>query len=409
MATRHASGLAKTAIAPSVLVLFLWMIVPLGMTIYFSVLNYNLLDPGNESFAGLDNYRYFLTDPAFFAALGNTLKLVGGVLIITVVGGTLVALLLDQPFFGVGIVRLMVIAPFFVMPTVSALIWKNLLMHPVSGLFAWLAKSVGLKPIDWFAEAPLTAISLIVAWQWLPFATLILLTALQSLDQEQKEAAEMDGTPAISFFFYIVLPHLSRAITVVILIETIFLLNVFAEILVTTGGGPGLQTTNIPFLVYAQALLQFDIGGASAGGIVAVDPRQHRGLLPRPHDRTESGGLSHGPRRFAPAPNRHDSRRLDRRLPHLLSDPVDGPDQLQDRAGGLLDAAEIPVLPLDPGEFRRSCRSAPTICGSPPTRSSSPSARPCSASSSPSPPPGPWPSRRASARRTCCSGCSPPR
>ncbi len=270
MATRHASGLAKTAIAPSVLVLFLWMIVPLGMTLYFSVLNYNLLDPGNESFAGLDNFRYFLTDPAFFAALGNTLKLVGGVLIITVVGGTLVALLLDQPFFGVGIVRLMVLAPFFVMPTVSALIWKNLLMHPVSGLFAWLAKSVGLKPIDWFAEAPLTAISLIVAWQWLPFAALILLTSLQSLDQEQKEAAEMDGTPAISFFFYIVLPHLSRAITVVILIETIFLLNVFAEILVTTGGGPGLQTTNIPFLVYAQALLQFDIGGASAGGIVAV-------------------------------------------------------------------------------------------------------------------------------------------
>jgi sorbitol/mannitol transport system permease protein len=188
--------------------------------------------------------------------------------VITVVGGTLLALLLDQPIFGQGIVRLMVIAPFFVMPTVSALIWKNLLMHPVSGLFAWLAKLVGLQPIDWFAEWPLTAICLIVAWQWLPFATLILLTALQSLDQEQKEAAEMDGTPAIPFFFYIVLPHIARAVTVVILIETIFLLNVFAEIRVTTGGGDA--TSNIPFLVYAQALVQYDIGGASAGGIVAV-------------------------------------------------------------------------------------------------------------------------------------------
>jgi sorbitol/mannitol transport system permease protein len=270
MATRHARGLARIAVAPSVLVLFLWMIVPLGMTLYFSVLHYDLLDPGNEPFIGFLNYRYFLTDPAFFAALGNTLKLVGAVLAITVVGGILLALLLDQPFLGRGIVRLMVIAPFFVMPTVSALIWKNLLMHPVSGLFAWIARSVGLQPIDWFAQAPLTAISLIVAWQWLPFATLILLTALQSLDQEQKEAAEMDGAPAISYFFYIVLPHLARAITVVILIQTIFLLNVFAEIRVTTGGGPGLQTTNIPFLVYAQALLQFDVGGASAGGIVAV-------------------------------------------------------------------------------------------------------------------------------------------
>jgi polyol transport system permease protein len=270
MATRHTRTLANAAVAPSVLVLFLWMIVPLGMTLYFSALHYNLLDPGNESFVGLLNYEYFLTDPAFFEALGNTLKLVGAVLVLTVVGGILLALLLDQPFFGRGIVRLMVIAPFFVMPTVSALIWKNLLMHPVSGLLAWLAKSIGMQPIDWFAEAPLTAVSLIVAWQWLPFATLILLTSLQSLDPEQREAAEMDGTPPLSFFFYIVLPHMARAITVVILIETIFLLNVFAEILVTTSGGPGLQTTNIPFLVYAQALLQFDVGGASAGGIVAV-------------------------------------------------------------------------------------------------------------------------------------------
>jgi len=268
MATRHTRALAYTAVTPSVVVLFIWMIVPLGLTLYFSVLNYNLLDPGNESYIGFLNYEYFLTDPAFTAALVNTLKLVGGVLVITVVGGTLLALLLDQPIFGQGIVRLMVIAPFFVMPTVSALIWKNLLMHPVSGLFAWLAHSVGLEPIDWFTEAPLVAICLIVAWQWLPFAALILLTALQSLDQEQKEAAEMDGTPAIPFFFYIVLPHIARAITVVILIETIFLLNVFAEIRVTTGGGDA--TTNIPFMVYAQALLQFDVGGASAGGIVAV-------------------------------------------------------------------------------------------------------------------------------------------
>jgi len=270
MATRQTRALSRTAVAPSVILLFLWMIVPLAMTIYFSLLRYNLLDPGNEAFIGLTNYKYFLTDPAFFTALFNTLKLVAGVLVISVGGGILLALLLDQPFFGQGIVRLMVIAPFFIMPTVSALVWKNLLMHPVSGFFAWIAKSLGLEPIDWFADAPLTAIILIVAWQWLPFATLILLTAVQSLDEEQKEAAEMDGTPPLSLFFYIILPHLARAITVVILIETIFLLNVFAEIMVTTGGGPGQQTTNIPFLVYAQALLQFDVGSASAGGIVAV-------------------------------------------------------------------------------------------------------------------------------------------
>jgi sorbitol/mannitol transport system permease protein len=270
MATQQTQALARTLLSPAVLLLFVWMIVPLALTLYFSTLHYSLLDPGSESFVGLENFRYFLTDPAFLASLRNTLVLVGSVLALTILLGVPLALLLDQPVIGRSIVRLMVIAPFFVMPTVSALVWKNLLMHPVSGLFAWLATVFGLTPIDWFNNAPLLAVILIVAWQWLPFATLILLTALQSLDEEQKEAAEMDGARAVSTFIYITLPHLARPITVVILIETIFLLTVFAEIFVTTGGGPGLQTTNIAFLVYSQALIQFDVGSASAGGLVAV-------------------------------------------------------------------------------------------------------------------------------------------
>src|SRR5260370_1365842 len=81
---------------------------------------------------------------------------------------------------------------------------------------------------------------------------------------------EMVGSIALSTFIYLSVPHLARPITVVILIETIFLLTVFAEIFVTTGGGPGLQTTNIAFLIYSQALIQFDVGNASAGGLVAV-------------------------------------------------------------------------------------------------------------------------------------------
>jgi sorbitol/mannitol transport system permease protein len=268
--TEETRGIGRLLLSPAVGLLFVWMIVPLAMTIYFSTLHYNLLNPGTEQFVGLDNYIYFLTDPAFLASLYNTLVLVGSVLVLTIGLGILVALLLDQAVIGRSVVRLMVIAPFFVMPTVSALVWKNLLMHPVSGLLAFVATSLGLAPIDWFAEMPLLAIILIVAWQWLPFATLILLTALQSLDEEQKEAAEMDGASALSSFVYVTLPHLARPITVVILIETIFLLTVFAEIFVTTGGGPGLATTNIAFLIYSQALIQYDVGSASAGGMVAV-------------------------------------------------------------------------------------------------------------------------------------------
>jgi sorbitol/mannitol transport system permease protein len=256
--------------APSVLLLFAWMIVPLVMTIYFSTLNYNLMSPGAHDFIGFLNYEYFVTDPAFWNSLVVTILLVVGALIITVVGGIALALLLDQPIFGQGIVRMLVLAPFFVMPTVAALIWKHMFMNPVNGLLAYLFKLFGLDPLTWLETIPLFSIIIIVAWQWLPFATLILLTALQSLDEEQKEAAEMDGAGAVSKFIYIILPHLARAITVVILIETIFLLSAFAEILVTTNGGPGTATTNLTYLVYSQLVLQQDVGGASAGGVIAI-------------------------------------------------------------------------------------------------------------------------------------------
>ena len=270
MATAHSRAAARVMISPAVILLLGWMIVPLSMTVYFSFLSYNLLMPGMEEFIGFGNYEYFLTDPAFMEALVNTLLLVGGVLAITIVGGVGLALLLDQPMWGQGIVRVLVIAPFFVMPTVSALVWKNMFMNPVNGLFAHMAKALGLPPFDFLAHAPLMSIILIVAWQWLPFATLILLTALQSLDKEQIEAAEMDGASAFDRFRFIVLPHMSRAITVVILIQTIFLLSIFAEILVTTNGGPGTATTNLTYLVYVQSLLQFDVGGGSAGGVIAI-------------------------------------------------------------------------------------------------------------------------------------------
>ena len=186
---------------------------------------------------------------------------------VSVVGGTLLALLLDQPIYGRNIVRLMIISPFFVMPTVSALVWKNMMMHPVSGIIAAGMASLGLTPIDWLGDHPLMSITIMVSWQWLPFATLILLTSLQSLDQEQKDAAAMDGAGSIPQFVFLTLPHLARPIAVIVLIETIFLLNVFAEVYVTgTGGTAG----NLSYLVYFQGLLNFDVGGASAGGIVAV-------------------------------------------------------------------------------------------------------------------------------------------
>jgi len=271
------SGSSKTRfsgllalISPSVLSLMIWMIVPLAMTLWFSFRRYNLLYPNRRGFAGFDNYRFLIEDPALLTSLINTLVLVGATLAITVILGILFALLFDQPFWGQSVARLLVIAPFFVMPTVSALIWKNLLMHPANGLFAYFSKLMGVGAIDWFGKFPMLAIIIIVAWQWTPFATLILLTAIQSLGQEQIEAARMDGAGPLMMFFAIILPHLQRAISVVVMIEAIFLLNQFAEIFVTTSGGPGLATTNLAWLIYLRGVLGSNVGSASAAGVIAI-------------------------------------------------------------------------------------------------------------------------------------------
>jgi len=255
---------------PTITLLFIWMAVPLGMTIYFSFLRYSLMYPDVQEFTGFLNYEYFLTDFAFLEELWNTFVLVFSVLIISVTFGLGFSILLNQSFYGRGFARILAIAPFFIMPTVSALIWKNLFMNPVSGLFAWLLSLFGLGPIDWFTHVPMLSIIIIVSWQWIPFATLILLTSLQSVDKDQIEASRIDGANNIQIFKYVVLPHLSRPIAIIILIETIFLLTIFAEIFVTTTGGPGLATTNLAFLVFTEALLKFDIGIASAGGVIVV-------------------------------------------------------------------------------------------------------------------------------------------
>ncbi len=270
MSTEASRSAARAMVAPSVIALLVWMVVPLAMTVWFSFQRYRLLNPDQAGFTGWSNYSNFVASPAFYGAIANSLILVVGVLVITVVLGLLIAILIDQPLWGQGIVRILVISPFFIMPPVAALIWKNMFFNPSNGLFAELARAIGMRPYDFLGQAPLASIILIVSWEWLPFATLILLTALQSLDSEQLEAAEMDGAPPVKRFWYIMLPHLSRAITVVVLIQTIFLLGIFGEILVTTNGGPGSASTTLTYLVYKKALLDFDVGAAAAGGVVAV-------------------------------------------------------------------------------------------------------------------------------------------
>ena len=268
MATQNSRSVARLMMAPAVIMLLGWMLVPLTMTLWFSFRKYLPLRGGDMGWVGFDNYVRFVSSSSFWPSVQTTFIFVGSVLVITVFLGILLALLLDQPLWGQGIVRILVISPFFVMPTVSALVWKNIFMDPVNGLFAHLWKFFGAVPIEWLSQKSIQSIIMIVSWQWLPFATLILLTAVQSLDREQVEASEMDGAKPLQRFGYIVLPHLARAITIVVLIQTIFLLSIFAEIFVTTGGAFGTKT--LSYLIFSRVLESQNIGLGSAGGIYAV-------------------------------------------------------------------------------------------------------------------------------------------
>ena len=272
MATAHSRSAARIMMAPAVFLLLVWMLVPLSMTLFFSFKKYLPLRGdtlgGGLDWVGFQNYSRFLGSSSFWPSVQTTLILVGGIIVITVVLGVLLAMLLDQPMWGQGVVRILVISPFFVMPTVSALVWKNMFMDPVNGILAHLWRAFGGDPVVWLSDVPIFSLILILSWQWLPFATLILLTAIQSLDSEQLEAAEMDGANPIARFFFIILPHLSRAATIVILIQTIFLLSIFAEIFVTTGGSFGTRT--LTYLIFQRVVDSQNIGLGSAGGVYAI-------------------------------------------------------------------------------------------------------------------------------------------
>lgn len=255
---------------PALLYLILTTQVPFFMTVYYSFFRYNLVDPSSRPFIGLANYQTLLTDPQNLRILLNTVVLAGGSLILTLVIGAALALLLNRDFLGRTLLRTLLISSFLVMPIVTAVVWKNMLLSPTSGFFAWVSQSLGLVPVDWLGQFPMLSVILMITWEWTPFAALILLTGLQSLPDDQIEAARLDGASPLQEFQHIVMPHWTQAIQVVVLLETIALLQVYGEIYGSTSGGPGVATTNLPYFIYQKAFAEYSIGLASAAGVITV-------------------------------------------------------------------------------------------------------------------------------------------
>ena len=255
---------------PAILFMIAVTQAPLIVTLGYSLERWNLLRPERRKFLGLDNYPDVLSSPDFFTIILNTLIITLATVVVTLALGMTLALLLNRDFPGKGIVRTMLITPFLIMPTVSAVLWKNVLFNPAFGLLAAAFAMLGLERPDMLQDLPMFSVVVVIVWQWTPFMMLILLAGLQSLDREQIEACQIDGGGPLVLFRYIVLPHLQRYIELAVLMETLFILSVFGVIFVLTSGGPGIQTTNLSYGIYQEAFQRWDIGEASAMGIFAI-------------------------------------------------------------------------------------------------------------------------------------------
>jgi sorbitol/mannitol transport system permease protein len=260
----------RLPLLPALVYVILITQVPFVLTIVYSLQRWNLLNPAPPRFTGLQNYIDVVSDPGTRNAIWNTIVLTLFAVSISVALGVGIALLLNRQIFGKGIVRTLMIGPFLVMPTAAALMWKDTLLNPLTGVVNYVLTPFGLSRVDWFSQFPMATIVAIEVWRWTPFMLLIVLAGLQSQNQEVLEAAEVDGARPMQLFRFITLPFIRPFIELGALLGSLFVVQSFDTIFMTTGGGPGTATTNLPYLLYLVAFQGFDIGKASAIGVVAV-------------------------------------------------------------------------------------------------------------------------------------------
>jgi sorbitol/mannitol transport system permease protein len=267
---RRDGWLRRLPLLPALVYVILITQIPFLLTIYYSFFNWNLLKPGSFKFAGLDNYARLLTDESIRTAVLNTVVLTLAVIAISVILGLAIATLLNSEVFGKGLMRTLMIAPFLIMPTAGALIWKDTLLNPLFGLLPNLLTPFGLGRVDWVNRFPMATVVTVEVWRWTPFMMLIILAGLQSQNPEVLEAARVDGANAFQAFRRITLPLVRPFLELGALLGSLFVVQTFDSIYMLTYGGPGEDTTNIPFLLYIVAFQGFSIGQASAIGVVAV-------------------------------------------------------------------------------------------------------------------------------------------
>ena len=247
--------------------------LPFAVSIYYSFTDLKdktqSLIPEPTRFVGIDNYRQIFSDPFFRQAMWTSVKMTVLAVGLSLLFGTLFALLLDRKFIGRGLVRTLLITPFLLMPVVAALIWKQQMFSSLFGVLNKSLNFLGFNSVAFISDHPLASIVTVLVWQWTPFMMLIVLAGLQSQPSDILEAANVDGATGFGVFRQLTFPHLRPYLELGALLGSIYIVQAFDAIDVMTGGGPG--STNVPYYVYQESIGGgFRYGAASAYAIVVV-------------------------------------------------------------------------------------------------------------------------------------------
>ncbi len=263
---------ALLMIAPGVLLLVIFVVLPILYSGVMSLQSINLVRAEQtRPFIGVDNFVKALTDDLFWASLGRSFYVAGVRVLLTVGLGLFFALLLNETFFGRGLLRVIILVPWAIAPVVGALMWQ-LIFNAKYGVLNAVLLAVGAitSYVAWMAN-PLLSIHIVIlveTWRAVPFAALFLLAAMQSIPASQYRAAKVDGANAWQCLRHITLPALRKTILILVLVETIWALQLFDTLYILTRGGPGLKTTVLTYLVFTQAFESLKLGYASAIGLL---------------------------------------------------------------------------------------------------------------------------------------------
>lgn len=257
-------------LAPTLLLVALIYVVPIVDNVRFSFAKVTLLR-GIVAWTGFDNYVQ-LASPDVLAALGRTLVWLGVSLPFALVLGTALALLLDNPIPGRGILRTLIILPWVFPEAIFAVMWR-LTLHPLLGLVNNALLGVGLieHTINFLSvDSALYTVIGIRIWRSTPFVVLSVLAGLQSIPEELMQAAHVDGASAWQRIWHIKLPLLKPVVWATAVILSAWTLVIFDLIFILTEGGPDRATELLSILIYKSAFIRQDLGMASAASMILV-------------------------------------------------------------------------------------------------------------------------------------------